>query len=131
MMNSLRALMSVVLVTVPLAACGGDDGGPELSAAAEAGRDVFRSSGCAACHGSNGGGGVGPELAGLWGSTVTLDDGSTVIADEAYVYESIADPGAKRVEGFGLQMPTNGLDEDEIRSIVAYIEAIGSSGTDG
>jgi cytochrome c oxidase subunit 2 len=131
MMTFARALSLVVLVAAPLAACGGDGDGTALSPEAEAGRAVFRSSGCASCHGPNGDGGVGPQLAGLWGSTVTLDDGSTVVADEAYLYESIADPGAKRVEGFGLRMPTNDLDDAEIRSILVYIEAIGSAGTDG
>ena len=106
-------------------------GGPDLSADAEAGRRIFLDSGCASCHGADGQGGVGPQLAGLWGTEVALDDGTTVIADEAYLRESIVEPSAKKVEGYGIAMPGNDLDDAEVASILAYIEAIGPTGADG
>lgn len=125
-----RALLPVLLVAAPLAACGGGDD-LELSAAAEAGRDVYRGSGCAACHGPRGQGGVGPALAGVWGTDVELDDGTTVVADEAYLRESIMDPGAKKVAGYRVAMPPNNLDDAEVASILAFIEAIGPTEVDG
>jgi mono/diheme cytochrome c family protein len=107
-----------------LAACG-SDGGPDLSPAAEAGRDVFRSNGCASCHGANGQGGVGPTFEGLYGREVELDDGSTVTADDAYLRESITDPSAKIVDGYALPMPTNDLSDDEIDQVISFIAELG------
>ena len=107
-----------------LAACGSDDGGADLPAAAADGRDVARSNGCAACHGRNGEGGPGPAFSGLFGSTVELEDGSSVVADADYLFESIRDPGAKVADGFGITMPTNDLSDAEIESVIAWIEAL-------
>ncbi len=105
-----------------LAACGG---GTTLSAEAEAGRSIFRSSGCASCHGADGQGGIGPALQGLWGETVVLDDGSTVIADPAYLRRSIREPQAQIVEGYPLPMPASNLNDEAIDSVLDFIEAIG------
>lgn len=116
-------------VVVTLAACGGNAGGPELSEEAEAGRTVFQRNGCASCHGSDGGGGVGPALAGLWGEPVVLDDGSVVTADRDYIRQSIVDPRSQIVQGYNVPMPTNNLTDGEIDSILAYIEAIGPDAT--
>ena len=107
-----------------LGACG-SDGGPELSPEAEAGRSTMRSNGCASCHGANGQGGVGPAFAGLYGTQVALEDGTTVTADDEYLRRSIEEPGAQIVEGYRVPMPTNDLDADEIDQIIAFIAAIG------
>jgi mono/diheme cytochrome c family protein len=116
---------SIGALTVVLAACGSDgDPGPALSAEADAGRDISRANGCAACHGSGGDGGVGPPFTGLYGSRVELADGTTVVADEAYITESIRDPSAKLVDGYELAMPANDLSDDEIASVVAYIREL-------
>jgi cytochrome c oxidase subunit 2 len=123
------ALLVAALVAA-VSACGGDEG-VTLSAAGEAGRSVFRSNGCASCHGANGQGGPGPRLEGLWGTDVDLDDGTTVTADEAYLTESIRDPEAKIVDGYQLQMPTKSLDDDEIASILDWLEEIGPSAAGG
>jgi cytochrome c oxidase subunit 2 len=119
-----RFLIPTVAATLVLVACGSDSGGPELEGAAAAGRDLTRSNGCASCHGANGQGGVGPAFEDLFGSEVTLDDGTTVIADEDYLRESITDPRAKVVDGYGLPMPTNNLSAEEIDEIIAYIVAL-------
>ncbi len=100
-----------------------------LSPEAAVGRTISRSSGCAACHGTNGEGGVGPPFVGLFGSTVTLDDGATVVADRDYLIESIKEPGAKMVAGFRLPMPTNRLTDDEIDQVVTYIQELSGTGT--
>lgn len=76
--------------------------------------------GCTACHGSNGEGGVGPAWKGLYQSEVTLNDGSTVVADEAYLFEAIRDPAAKSTKGYGA-MPANSLNDAEVQAIVDYI----------
>jgi cytochrome c oxidase subunit 2 len=129
MMSARRLNMSLGALTltgtIVLAACATNstDLVPLPPAAAE-GRAVANKNGCAACHGTNGEGGVGPAFADLFGSIIELDDGSTVTADRDYVIESIKDPAAKRVAGFRLPMPTNRLTDDEIGQIVDYIEAL-------
>jgi cytochrome c oxidase subunit 2 len=109
------------------AACAPDaESAPKLSPAAEHGRDVARSSGCVACHGADGEGGVGPRWTGLYPTEVELEDGSTVVADEAYLRRAINDPDADVRAGFAVSMPENDLDADDVDAVVAYIEALGS-----
>ena len=91
------------------------------------GEQLARSMGCAGCHGPDFTGGAGPSLVGLAGSEVLLDDGTTVMADTAYLVRSIADPSAERVADYNLQMPANNLSDAEIDDIVAFIETL----TDG
>lgn len=127
----LRVAAVAALIGATFAACGSDGDEVALSPAAEAGRDVVRSNGCAACHGQNGDGGPGPSFVGLYGSTVELEDDETVVADEAYLVESIREPGAKVVEGYGFPMPENDLTDDEIQSVVAFIRELAATGSDG
>ncbi len=79
---------------------------------------------CAACHALDGSPKVGPPLNGIAGRTVTLQDGTTLTADEAYIRESILDPQAKLVEGFAPVMPaTFGqvLSPEEIDALVQFL----------
>jgi cytochrome c oxidase subunit 2 len=115
------------LLALSLAGCATtDDEAITLSPAAGAGRDVARSNGCAACHGANGQGGVGPAFIGLYRSDRELIDGSIVVADSDYLYESITQPGAKLVAGYRGRMPSNNLDDAQITSIMAWIEELGT-----
>ncbi len=82
---------------------------------------------CASCHGADGTGGVGPKFVGLYGSQVTLTDGSTVVADDEYIRRSITDPGAERVEGYTVNMPASDLDDDDIEAVLAYIRELGTT----
>jgi cytochrome c oxidase subunit 2 len=109
------------------AACGSDggsDAGPSLPPAAENGRRLAQSSGCAGCHGQDFEGGAGPALVGLAGSEVLLTDGTTVIADDAYLTTAISDPAAQLVDGYTLKMPANDLSEAEVADIVAFINTL-------
>ncbi len=116
---------AAVAVATGLTACGGDgDAAVRLSAAGEAGRQLALRSGCASCHGNNGEGRVAPAFVGLFGSTQEFDDGTTAVADEAYLIESIVDPNAKKVAGYNLPMPGNNLSDEEVASIVAYIREL-------
>lgn len=82
------------------------------------------SSGCASCHGAQGQGGVGPTWIDLAGSDRELKDGTTVVADEAYLLRSILEPGVEEVVGYTLAMPVNNVSEAEAADIVAYIEEL-------
>ncbi len=123
------AVPSLAIALASLAGCGNDDSGASLPGEAQQGRDIVRTHGCSACHGTNGQGGVGPALAGLYGSQVPLADGSTVVADDDYLAESIRTPGATKVAGSNIDMPANDLDDDQIAAVIAYIRAL--TGTTG
>jgi len=82
--------------------------------------------GCTGCHTLDGTRGTGPTWFGLYGSRVLLNDGSTVIADDAFIHESIVDPNAKIVAGFPSPslMPRYEFTDEEIANIVAYIKTL-------
>jgi cytochrome c oxidase subunit II len=90
---------------------------------AQAGEGLFDSLGCAACHRA---GGLGPELAGLYGAERPLASGATVKADDAYVRESILDPGAKLVKGYQPVMPIfhGQVSEEQLIQLLAYVKGL-------
>jgi cytochrome c oxidase subunit 2 len=92
------------------------------------GEKMFAELGCATCHRTDSQG-RGPNLQGVFGKPVQLEDGRTVTADENYVRECILDPGAKRVKGFQPIMPTfQGLvSEEQVNALVAYIKSLSAA----
>jgi cytochrome c oxidase subunit 2 len=136
----LLALVPALILTGALAACGGDDSGGSAAttsgggsattgggASADqvaAGKALARDRGCTTCHSSSGSKGTGPTWKGLYGSEVKLADGTTVTADETYLKESITDPSAKLVDGYGNLMPQFNLTPAEQDQIVAYIKSL-------
>jgi len=93
---------------------------------AAAGQQLYQSLGCASCHGVNGEGGRGPTLAGLYGSDALITGGQRVRADEVYIRESITNPQAKLVDGFGAIMPTfqGQISEDQLLQLLAFIKSL-------
>ncbi len=94
---------------------------------AERGAKLSQQYGCLACHSLDGTTLVGPTWLGAFDHEVTLTDGTTLIADEAYLRESIIDPGAKIVEGFQDLMPKNfaeQLTDAQISDLIEYIKTI-------
>jgi cytochrome c oxidase subunit 2 len=92
------------------------------------GEKIFAELGCVTCHRTDTQG-RGPNLQGVFGKPVQLEDGRTVNADENYLRECILDPGAKRVKGFQPIMPTfQGLvTEEQVNALVAYIKSISAA----
>jgi cytochrome c oxidase subunit 2 len=90
---------------------------------AVSGQKLFVTYGCNTCHGER-----APTLAGLYMSKVTLSDGSTVIADENYLRESIEYSTAKLVQGYPAIMPgyRQYLTEEQINDLIAYIKTLGT-----
>jgi cytochrome c oxidase subunit 2 len=92
---------------------------------AESGARLFQRFGCVSCH-TETDTGRGPSLMGLFGRTVKLQDGGTVVADENYIRESIVNPRARIAAGYQPLMPTfKGLiGEEGIVEIVAYVKSL-------
>ena len=90
------------------------------------GEEAVEHSGCLACHSLDGTVKVGPTFKGLFGSTVLLSNGKSVVADENYLRESIVDPNAMIVKGFQPVMPSYKgiLKDDDIAAIIAYLKAL-------
>jgi len=103
----------------------GEDAGAPLS---ERGRRRFEALACGTCHGPDSGR-RGPDLAGLHGREVRLRDGGTVVADDAYLRESVLDPTARVVAGYEAIMPTyrGQIDEEGLLELLAYLRSLEGS----
>lgn len=83
--------------------------------------------GCVACHSQDGSKLIGPSWFGLFGSTVPLDGGESILADEAYILESILDPSARIHEGFPDAMSkdfSERLTAQQIEELIAFIKSL-------
>jgi cytochrome c oxidase subunit 2 len=100
-------------------------GGPPPESPVVAGEKLFTELNCITCHRPDSAG-RGPVLDGIFGRPVRLASGDTVVADEAYVRESIVNPAARVVAGYQPVMPTyQGLvSEEQLIALVAYIESL-------
>ncbi|UDY34615.1 c-type cytochrome [Dermatobacter hominis] len=127
--GSIALLLAVAGVA---AACSSSDDSSAdtvpLTGDAAKGQEVVRDLGCTTCHTVDGGDGVGPTFKGLAGSTVTLEGGDEVTADEDYLRTAITDPGEQVVEGFTPIMPERDLSDTQVDQVVAYLQALGSKG---
>jgi cytochrome c oxidase subunit 2 len=93
---------------------------------ASQGEKLFQQLGCSTCHLMDQQGRC-PVLRNVYGSPVKLDDGRTVIADDAYIRESVLDPNAKIVAGFKPDiMPTfqGQISEEGMMQLIAYIKSL-------
>jgi cytochrome c oxidase subunit 2 len=103
---------------------GGETGGTLASA----GERLFVDLACNTCHRPDSQG-RGPVLDGLIGRTVKLQSGESIVADEAYVRESILNPSAKITSGYQPIMPTfQGLvTEEQVLQIIEYVKSLNVS----
>jgi cytochrome c oxidase subunit II len=99
-------------------------GGGMEGTLAQRGARLFNDQACSTCH-LDTGQGRGPSLKDIVGTTVALQDGSSVVVDEGYLRESILNSQARVVKGFQPLMPTfQGLISEE--NLVALIEHVKS-----
>ena len=96
----------------------------------ERGERLAELNGCIGCHTADGSSSVGPTWLGVFGSEELLQDGSSVLVDEAYLLKSILDPNAQLVEGFlGDLMPKvyrETFTDAELQDLIAYIRSLGN-----
>jgi cytochrome c oxidase subunit 2 len=92
---------------------------------AQNGERLYASMGCNACH--NGSAAArGPNLAGVFGTKLTLTNGSEVLVNEAYLRDAILNPSQHVTQGFAPIMPTyqGQISEDGLIDLVEYIKTL-------
>jgi len=98
---------------------------PPAASAASAGDvnggSLYASLGCAGCHDDAR---VAPPLDGVSGTQVTLQDGTKVLADDAYLRQSILDPAARIVAGYPATMPSyaGALSDAQLSTLVQQLD---------
>lgn len=92
---------------------------------AAVGQALFQAHGCSGCHRGDSVARA-PSLAGIYGRPVPLAGGGTIIADEAYLRDSILLPTKHVVAGYAPVMPSfaGQISEAEILQIIAYIKSL-------
>jgi cytochrome c oxidase subunit 2 len=101
-------------------------GGGAQGSLAEQGEKLFAQNGCSTCHLLDQQGRC-PVLRGLYKKPVQLNDGRTVLADDAYLRESILEPNAKIVSGFEADVMPNfkgQISEENVIQLIAYIKSL-------
>lgn len=90
------------------------------------GFELYRRYGCSGCHEAQSSVHA-PDLHGLLGRTVHLADGRTLIADEAYIHDSVLLPKKDVVAGYAPIMPSfaGQIGEEDLLAIIEYIRSTG------
>ncbi len=84
---------------------------------------------CVACHQVTTESRIGPGLKGIFGQKRFFEDGTSLVADENYLRESILNPEQKIVKGYSnLMTPFTGLlQEEELTGLIEYIKSLNST----
>src|SRR5580698_5618686 len=95
---------------------------------AQNGERLFASMRCNACHSGNAAA-RGPNLAGVYGSKLTLTNGSQVLVNDAYLRDAILSPSQHITAGYAPSMPTyqGQISEDGLIDLVEYIKTLQSN----
>ncbi|MEM9018409.1 MAG: cytochrome c [Verrucomicrobiota bacterium] len=89
------------------------------------GEALYTDLGCFACHSKDGTRGHGPSFAGLYGAARSITGAGSIVADEAYIAESITDPMAKVVETYPAgYMPPYPLDKKQVKALTMFIKTL-------
>jgi cytochrome c oxidase subunit 2 len=101
-------------------------GRDEREALVSKGERMAADHGCLRCHSIDGTPHIGPTWTGLFGSERRFSDGSTEVANEAYITQSMMDPALKVVAGFQPVMPSyhGKIDPAETAAIVEFIKTL-------
>ncbi len=102
--------------------------GQPASTLAESGARLYRELGCSGCH--DGSTVVrSPPLQGLYGKPVPLESRQLVIADEAYLRDSILLPAKDIAAGYTNAMPSfqGRLSEEQLFEVIEYVKSIGNA----
>jgi len=100
---------------------------PEGKTPAELGLKIMQAKGCLGCHSLDGSIKVGPTLKKLFDRTETVIMGGvekTIIVDEIFIRNQILSPRLVTIKGYPDIMPQIPLTDEELKTIIAYLEAI-------
>ena len=99
--------------------------GQPASSMAQSGEKLYRQDGCSGCH-ENSTIVHAPPLKGLYGKPVPLQSGDIVLADDAYIRDSILLPAKDIAGGYTNDMPSfqGHISEDELFQLLAYIKSL-------
>jgi cytochrome c oxidase subunit 2 len=100
---------------------------PPGSTVADPGPKLLQSKGCLGCHSLDGTPKVGPTFKDLLGrkETVIIAGGEkNITVDGAFIHKHILQPRSATVKGFPPVMPTIPMTEEELTTIVAYLETV-------
>jgi cytochrome c2 len=102
-----------------------------ITPTAEEGQRLYQLMGCMACHATDDSKlpKIGPTWKGLYGKKRQISKGPDVVADDAYIRESILIPSAKIVKGFekaetGMPVYAGVLNDSQIQSIILFIKTL-------
>jgi len=92
----------------------------------EWGEALYTQLGCLACHSTDGTRGHGPSFAGVYGAERKITgQEKPVLADDAYIIESIKNPMAKVVDGFPPgYMPPYPIPDKQISSLILFLQTL-------
>jgi cytochrome c oxidase subunit 2 len=115
------AVIVVLLAGATVAVYAYDTEEQPSDAASADGQTVFLTAGCTGCHSladvSNEGF-IGPDLTGLSNRAGGRVEG---LSAEDYVRQSVLDPQAYIVDGYGAVMPTLPLDAAEVNALLEFL----------
>jgi cytochrome c oxidase subunit 2 len=116
------AVAHTSLQTAPTDAARGDT----LTSMIDQGRNAASRYGCLSCHTTDGQRHIGPSFQGLYAQTISLTDGTRVLADEDYLTRSMMEPRSQIVSGFSALMPVyqGVLPQPEAAAIVEFIKSL-------
>ena len=103
-----------------------------LTGLAAKGQQLFVQYKCAECHSLSGERIVGPPLNGVYGSTVSLTNGKSVVADDAYLMLALLEPDAQIVNGYPSGVMSSHIEQFEndlastqnIDALVVYLKSL-------
>jgi cytochrome c oxidase subunit II len=92
----------------------------------KAGAQLAQARGCLQCHTTDGTASTGPTWLNLFGSQRTFTDGTSAVADEDYIRESIFYPARRITQGYPNTMPSylGVLRDREVDWLIAYLKDI-------
>jgi cytochrome c oxidase subunit 2 len=102
---------------------------PHGDSLVQRGEALYGKFGCGACHGASSRVHA-PKLAGLFGSTVPLQSGRQVTADDAYLRSAILQPHDNVVAGYAPIMPSYAsvADPAAVEALIAYLKSLPPEG---
>jgi cytochrome c oxidase subunit II len=114
-----------IVIMVPAAYAQWTAAQPQTAGLAQEGEALYRSLGCSGCHAKESSIHA-PDLHGVFNRLVNLSDGRTQRADEAYLRDSILEPGKDIVAGYEPVMPSfkSVVSEDQMVRLLAYLKSL-------